>query len=305
MRCSKCGKKIRKKSSFCINCGTKVPPIPKKNKKTKNRKKRSKARIIIPVFTVLILAILAFLIFGGDRVPEKVRNLKGYSYLTGMVKENLPEPIRHLERLPAKFHFDFSFDLPFELPHPGNLLGDSEVPDKEKIMEDLSAYEGEEKDKLEFDSLEIEKRTTVAKEKRDTVYVITEAEEKAGTVNSYYQLTYKKHLIGGWKLDDVKPYNVKGEKTSVAGVDNETVVGDKKILTDIGPEWKHSNIKVLEHYTDVKAGVDMVVVYMELENEYVSMAGTKDVTYQYNKQSKEWEAVDVSKLTARSVKPVK
>ncbi|HVI41628.1 MAG TPA: zinc-ribbon domain-containing protein, partial [Anaerovoracaceae bacterium] len=93
MRCSKCGKKVKKKSSFCIKCGAKIPPIPKKDKKGK-KKKRSKARIVIPVITILILAVLSFLLFGGDKVPEKIRNLKGYSYLTVMVKEKLPDQIK-------------------------------------------------------------------------------------------------------------------------------------------------------------------------------------------------------------------
>jgi len=304
MRCSNCGKKLKKKSSFCIKCGAKVPPIPKKDKKAKTKKKRSKAKIVIPFFTILILAILSFLLFGGDKVPEKIRDLKGYSYLTGMVKEKLPEEVRLPFDLPDKFPFDFSFKLPFDFPNPGNLLGDSEIPDKKKIMEDLAAYEGGEESKVEFDSLEIEKRTTVEKEKKDTVYVITETSSEEGTNNNYYRLLYKRHLIGGWKLDEVKPYNVGGEKTSVAGVDNKIVMNDKNLYTDISSDWKHSKIKVLEHYTDVKAGTDIVVVYMELENEFVNMTGTKEIMYQYNEQTKEWESGAVSKLTCLSIEPV-
>lgn len=304
MRCSKCGKKIKKKSSYCIRCGAKVTPPLKKAKRPKSRKKRSKARIVIPVLLVLMLAALAFLIFGGDRVPEKVRNLKGYSYLTGMVREKLPEKLQMPVHLQDKFPFDFSFDLPFELPNPAGLLDGGEIPDKKQIMEDLAAYQEGEESKPVFDSLEIEKRTTVEKEKKDTVYVITETRGEEGTKSNYYRLLYKRRFIGGWKLEEVKPYNVKGETTSVAGVSNKTVLSDERIFADISSGWKHSNVKVLEHYTDVKSGVDTVVVYMELENEYVRMAGTKEITYQYNKQSKEWETVAVSKLTARSVEPV-
>ena len=303
MRCSKCGKRIKKKSSFCVKCGAKVTPLPKKDKKLKNRKKRSKARIAIPVFIVLIMAALTFLIFGGDRVPDKIRNLKGYSNLTGMVREKLPGQIRLPFDLPDKFPFDFSFELPFELPDPGNLLGDRELPDKEKIMEDLAAFENGEESKAECDSLEIEKRTTDEQEKKDTVYVITETEDEEGTRSNYYRLLYKRHFIGGWKLDEVEPYNVRGEKTSVAGVDNETVMNDRKIYTDISSDWRHSDVKVLEHFTDVKAGLDTVVVYMKLENQYVNMAGTKEVTYQYNDQINKWEAVAVSDLTALSIEP--
>jgi len=306
MRCSKCGKKIIKKSSFCIKCGTKVPPVSPKEKQEKKKKKRSKAKILIPVLIILILAILSFLIFGGEKVPEKIRNLKGYTYLNGMVKEKLPQKIKLPFNLPDFDlpDFDFSFELPFTLPDPENLLGDSEIPDKNKIMEDLAAYKGDEESKLKFDSLEIEKRKTVEKDKKDTVYVITEASGEGGTANNYYRLQYKRHLIGGWKLDTVEPYNVKGEKTSIEGVENETVLKDKSLYADIPTDWKHSKVKVLEHYTDVKAGSDTVVIYMELGNEYVNMTGTKEITYQYNDEVREWEAGPASKLTCLSIEPV-
>lgn len=321
IRCSKCGKKIKRKSSFCIKCGAKVPPIPKKEKKQKNKgkKKKAKTRILIPFLLVMVLAVLAFLIFGGDRVPEKIRDIEGYSYLTGMVKETIPDKVK--EKLPdkvkdklpdqvklpfnikGKFPFNFSFKLPFELPDPGSLLGDSKVPDKEKITKDLAEFEGEE-GKLEFDTLAIEKRTTIEKKKKDTVYVTTETEGEEGSTSNYYRLVYKRHLIGGWKLNEVKPYNVQGQKTSVAGVDNETVLADQSIYSDISSDWKHSKAKVLEHYTDVKSGLDFVVVYMELENSYVKMTGTKEVAYKYNDGTKKWEAIQVSKLTALSIEPV-
>lgn len=287
-----------------MKCGAKVPPAPPKEKKGKKKKKRSKAKIMIPLFIILLFAILAFLIFDGDRVPEKIRNIKGYSHLTGMVKDKLPERIKLPFDLPDQFPFDFSFQLPFELPRPGDLLGESEIPDKNKIMEDLVAYEGDEESKPVFDSLEIQKRTTLEKDKKDTIYVITETTGKEGITNNYYRLLYKRHLIGGWKLDEVKPYNIEGEKTSIAGVDNKTVIKDKSLFADISPDWKHSKVKVLEHYTDVKAGMDIVVVYMELENDYVSMTGTKEMIYQYNEEAKEWEAIAASKLTCLSIEPV-
>jgi hypothetical protein len=283
-----------------------VPPIPKKDKKQKkkDKKKRAKSRIVIPFFLILILALLAFLIFGGDRVPEKIRDIKGYSYLTGMVKEKLPDQVKLPFGIQDKFPFDFSFKLPFEMPDPGSLLGDSKVPNKEKITKDLSEYEGKD-GKLKFDTLKIEKRTTVEKKKKDTVYVTTETKGEEGSTSNYYRLVYKRHLIGGWKLDEVKPYNVQGQKTSVAGVDNKTVLADTSIYNDISSDWKHSNVKVMEHYTDVKSGLDFVVVYMELKNGYVKMTGTKEVAYKYNDQTKKWEAVQVSKLTALSIEPVK
>jgi len=328
MRCSKCGKRIKKKSGFCSKCGAKVPPVPKKDKKAKNKKKRSKAKIVIPIFILLILAILSFLLFGGERVPEQIRDLKGYFYLTGMVKEKLPDklPFELPFELPKKFPPDLSFRLPFDLPDPGNLLGDGKLPDKKKIMEDLAAYKGDKESKIEFDSLKIEKRTTAEKKKKDTVYVATEIKGVEGTAVDYYKLVYKRHLIGGWKLDDVKPYN--GEEQRAAGSDTGTddtaaaeagaddknvtdsgvkdkaVLDDPAVHNDIPSDWKQSNLKVLEHYTDLKAGTDTVVVYMELENSYVNMTGTKEVTYQYNDQTENWEAVSVSKLTCQSIEPI-
>jgi hypothetical protein len=127
---------------------------------------------------LLILAILSFLIFGGDRVPEQIRNIKGYSYLTGMVKEKLPDklPFELPFDLPKppdvsiKLPFDLSFKLPFDLPDPGKMFGGGKLPDKKKIMTDLAAYKGDKEQKIEFDSLKIEKRTTAEKEKKDTVY---------------------------------------------------------------------------------------------------------------------------------------
>lgn len=220
-----------------MNCGAKVPPIPKKEKKRSNRNKRKKSKVVIPFLLVLILAILAFLIFGGDRVPENIRDIEGYSYLTGIVKDKIPDQMKDKLtdkiRLPSgikdKFPLDFSFKLPFELPDPGSLLGGSKVPDEEKITKDLVA----------------------------------------------------------------------------AGVDDKTVLADTSIYYDASSEWEHSGAKVIEHYTDEKSGLDIVVVYMELQNSYVKMAGTKEVTYQYNEQTKKWETVQISKLTAMSIEPVK
>ena len=314
MRCSKCGAKIKKKSSFCIKCGTKIPPKVKGDKKSKKdkkgkKKKISKIKILIPLIIVLILGLFSFLVFGGNMVPEKIRELKAYTYVTGIIKGKLPDKIELPFDLP-KIPFDFSFDLP-NIPNPADLLGDSEVPKKEKIMEDLAAFEGEEEGKPSFDSLEIEKRITIEEEKKDTVYVITQTSslegegESAAATTAYYQLIYKKHFIGGWKLEEAKPYNVEGSKASVVGISNKTVIKDENLFADIPADWKSSNVKVIEHYTDIKAGTDTVVVYMELVNDYVAMTGTKELTYQYNEKSGKWESAGpASKLTCLSIEPV-
>ena len=168
MRCSNCGKKVKKKSSFCIKCGAKIPPPVKKEKKQKKSKKQkgqkekrkiSKAKFLIPFLLILLLALIGFLLFGGNKVPEKVRDLKGYQTVTGIVKEKLPDQVKLPFDLPEKLPFNFSFKLPFELPNPGNILGDSKVPDKKKISEELTASGGE-GEKIEFDTLTIEKRKT-------------------------------------------------------------------------------------------------------------------------------------------------
>lgn len=94
------------------------------------------------------------------------------------------------------------------------------------------------------------------------------------------------------------------EKAPADGVDDNTVISDQILYADTSSGWKHSNVKVLKHDTDAGAGLDTVTVYMELENEYVIMAGTKEVTYRYNPESETWEAVDISKLSAMFMVPV-
>lgn len=147
-----------------MNCGAKVPivpPMPKKEKRKikKNKGKRSKVKIVIPVFTVLILAVLSFMIFGGDLVPEKLRSLKGYSYLTGMVKEKLPAPAELPFDLPGKFPFDFSFELPFELPKLGSLLPGGGTPEEKESRENKTA---ETADKDSEDNKEQDKESVEA-----------------------------------------------------------------------------------------------------------------------------------------------
>lgn len=61
-----------------------------KRKKKNDRNDRFKARTIMPVIIILFLGLLTFLLFGGDKVPERIRNLKGYSNLTGTVRDKLP-----------------------------------------------------------------------------------------------------------------------------------------------------------------------------------------------------------------------
>jgi hypothetical protein len=158
-----------------------------------------------------------------DKMPDKLK-------LPFDLPFDLPDKLPF--SLPEKLHFDFSFKLPFELPNPGKLLGDSEVPDKEKIMEDLAAYEGEEESEMEFDSLEIEKRITWKRKKR-TPYMSSPKQmvRRGGNQEQLLSLHYKRHLIGGWKLDKVEPTTWKGKKHPSPDVDNETVIRDDKVFS--------------------------------------------------------------------------
>ena len=250
------------------------------------------------------MATLTFLIFGGDRVPEKIRNLKGYSYVTGVIQDKMPDQLKSPIDLP-KLPFDFSFKLP-DIPNPvAGIIGEKEIPDKKKIEEDLAAFGKDEKNKIKFDSLEIEKRITVEKENKDTVYVITQTTDETGSYSNYYQLIYKKHLLGGWKLAEVKPYNVEGQKTSVAGASNKKVLDDPNVFAGMPSDWKYSKAKVIEHFTDIKAGTDTIVVYMEIKNDYVNMTGTREIIFKYNDDTKKWESIGpASKITCLSIEPV-
>lgn len=242
-----------------MNCGTKVPVIPKKDK-LKKKKIRSKAKIVIPVVTILILSVLTFLVYGGDLVPEKIRNLKGYSYLTGMAKDKLPDQIRLPFELTGEFPFDFSFELPFELPDPRSLLAGIMKPDEKEGPEDSEDVEGSE------NSRDSKGDNGKAGEEEATDRQIVEAME--------------------------------------AGVDDSIIIRDKSLYADIASDWKRIRVEVLEHNTDAGAGVDTVVVYLELENSYVNMAGTREIQYRYNEQTGTWDAEPVSKIVCLSMEPV-
>jgi hypothetical protein len=233
-----------------MNCGAKVPaihPLPKKDK-TKKKRKRSKAKVVIPVFTVLILAALSFLIFGGDMVPEKVRSLKSYSYLTGMAREKLPDQISLPFEL--EFPFDFSFELPFKLPDPGSLLADIASSGEKKGGEE-SGGDGDENEESKEDK-------AFDKEARDAI---------------------------------------------AAGVDDSVIISDRSLYADISSDWKRIKVEVLEHNPDAGAGTDTVIVYLEMENSYVNMAGTREVIYSYNSQTEKWEATPASKIVCLSMEP--
>lgn len=104
--------------------------------------------------------------------------------------------------------------------------------------------------------------------------------------------------------DEEEPHNEEGEKTTSPGVENETVMADENLFSDLPADWKHSNVKVITHNVDMKAGMDRVIVYMELETNYVYLTGTKEISYQLDNGTGEWKSTGpASKLSCLSIEP--
>lgn len=97
--------------------------------------------------------------------------------------------------------------------------------------------------------------------------------------------------------------NAEGEKTSIVGVDDNSVISDKLLLSDTHTDWQQSKVKVIKHNTDEETRTDTVVVLMELKNDYVNMLGTKEIVYNYNELTGEWEPESVSKINCLSMEP--
>jgi len=293
---------IKKKEKVLKEKSKKPKKEKKKKKKKKVNKKKTKVQIVISFILLLVLAALFFLMFGGDKVPEQIRNAPGYSYINDIsdsAKEKLPDKLK----LPV----DLPFEVPklhFDIPNPfAGLLGNDEPPNEEKIKTDLTGVIGGEKSKAVIESIEIEKRDS--SDKKEDIYVAVEITKNKETTTAYYKLQYKKAFIGGWKLKKSDSYNVEGEKTSVAGVNNDIVLKDYKNFKDIPAGWKVSNFKVMEHYTDAKAGMDTVVVFMKMKTDCLIMEGTREITYTYNNNSKKWEMTgQPSKLSCTYVEPL-
>jgi hypothetical protein len=274
MRCRNCGKRIKKNSSYCIKCGAKIPPAPPKEKKKKKgsrgKKKRSKAKILIPLLLLIILALLAFLLFGGDRVPEKIRNLKGYSQITETILEKLPNHGGLPQNLAAKLRVDIASKLPFDLP------------DKLELPFKLP-FELPGKDKSDHENGD-------TKEKNESAKTKTDSDQEA---NSLADKAAKTEESSGDGED----------KKSPDGVNDDIVISDSNLYGDNTMDWKYNNIKVLKHSTDSGSGTDKLLIYMEMENHYVNMAGTKEILYRYNKQTGKWNSDPASKLTCLSIEP--
>jgi hypothetical protein len=341
MRCSNCGKKIRKRSNFCIKCGAKVPPALKNDKKTKKGekgdKKKRKKRIMVPAAVLILIVLVSFLLFGCDRVKQELEENKMYTKISQTVKDKLPFDLPKLPELP----FDLpalTKKLPFDLPNPAALLGDKEPPDDEQILEDLKKYL-EKEEKVELNRLEIESRDTAEEGKEETVYAKAETTSKKGTVEKSYNLLYKKGLLRGWKLKEAvdseqaekeakaakeekeakaeksgdgekeeKSADVKkaeGEEEAPKGVDSKTVLADENLYQDLPSDWTYSNVKVIAHSIDMNTGTDRVIVFMELKTAYVNLTGTKEITYQLDNSTGEWKSTGpASKLACLSIEPI-
>lgn len=266
-----------------MKCGTKVPPQAEEDKKKKGKTKRLKTRILILFFIILILAALGFLIFGGDKVPEKIRDLKGYSNLTGVVKQVLPDDVKLPVQVKLPFdlpdEFPFDFKLP-DLPKPGNLFGGSGNDEKDQKQ----VAEAEKNDKKPVDSKD--KQKTESKEANKNI-----AKSKADNKDTAAS-------------EANSNYSEKDRKVITAGVDDSIVVGNADLFADGTIDWNYDKVELQGHNTDLSTGTDTVVVYLEMSNQYVNMTGTKEITYQYDEQTGRWKAGPVSKINCKSIEPV-
>lgn len=340
MRCSNCGKKIKKKSNFCIKCGAKVPPALKKDKKSKkgekgNKKKLTK-RIMIPAAVVVLLVLVSVLLFGCDGVKQKLTDNKAYTKVSKTIQDKLPFELPKLPELPFDLPKlpELPFDLPelpkklpFELP---KLLGEKEPPDDEQVLDDLKKYL-EKEENITIDNVEIKRGGAADEEKEETIYATADATSKKGTVTKSYSILYKKGIFGGWKLKEAvdaekaekeakaedskntekaekskdKKEDKAKEEDAPKGVDSKTVVADENLYYDVPSDWTYNNVKVIAHNVDMEAGTDRVVVYMELKTQYVYLSGTKEITYQLDSKTGKWKSTGpASKLACLSIEPI-
>lgn len=337
MRCSNCGKKIKKKSNFCIKCGAKVTPALKKDKASKKGEKGNKKklrRIMIPAAVVILLVLVSVLLFGCDGVKQKLNDNKAYTKVTKTIQDKLPFDLPKLPELPFDLP-ELPKKLPFELP---KLLGENEPPDDEQVLEDLKKYL-EKEENITIDNVEIKRGDTDGEEKEETIYATADATSKKGTVSISYNILYKKGLLGGWKLKEAvdaakAEKEAKAEKSkdeekaekskkvekaekskdktddkakeeATKGVDNKTVVADENLYYDLPSDWTYDKVKVIAHNVDMEAGTDRVIVYMELKTQYVYLTGTKEITYQLDSETGKWKSTGpATKLACLSIEPI-
>lgn len=274
----------------------------KGKKKKKAKKKKTKAQVAISFLLFVILAGLFFLMFGGELVPEKIRDMKGYSYISDLsvaAKDKLPDNVGIPKELPFELP-NISFDIPNPLT---KLIGDKKPPDEKTIQADLATSLGEKESKPAIQSMEIQRRSTT--KKADHIYVLVELKEKEELSYAFYKIQYKKGLLGGWKFNQAVRYNVEGEKEPVAGVKNDVVINETYFKDTVPEGWKIKSMRVEDHFMDAKAGTDTVVVFMKVKTDYVIMEGTSELTYTFNETTHQWEPTGKpSKLNVSYMEPI-
>lgn len=298
MRCSNCGKKLKKKSNFCVKCGAKVPPLSKNEIKVLRKKARGKFKIAAVLVVILGGTVFSLLTFAADLLPEKISENKGFVFVSDTVKGKLPDGIKLPfdlgEKLPfdlgEKLPFDLPSDLPFDLPKNFALKLPFDLPFDVPYLADNSGKgdhgvdQSDAKDDNEISSKEHEGSKKDSKEEDADKETVKEEPPKSP--------------------EPVIKWNEKEQELIKAGMDNQIILSDKNLYADITPVWSENKIKVQEHQTDLVTGTDTVILYLELKNDYVNMTGTKEVTYQYNEETGDWEQGTVSKIKCLTVEPI-
>jgi hypothetical protein len=294
-------------------CGAKVPPIPK-TEKNKVKKKHFRWKAAAAIIAVFILALVSVWIFGDGFVPEKVRDTKAYSWAAGAVRGKLPEEINLPLGLKVEFPLDlpdFAFQLPFGLDErlSGLTKRISELPLLGFLSDDDSA-KGKQAGEGQADGNESARSqgggdgldggaAAESGQGAENKTAGESGEDKQGAESANASAGGE----GGNHVNTVERSDEEKEFIA-AGADNSVVLSDYNIYADIPTDWIRSNVKILEHRTDINAGTDTVTIYLELENSYVNMTGTKEITYAYNEETGNWEAGPASKISCLSVEPV-
>jgi len=313
MRCSNCGKRIKKKSSYCMNCRAKVPRIPKSDKKKAGKKKRSFIRTAVSIVAVFLIVFASFVVFGDDIVPEKVRNQKAYSNVAAMVRDRVPDRIE----LP----FGLAVELPIDMPELAVKLPFGLDERLAGLIERFSGLTGrlsglpflgflgddDSKDKGKDGDADKDNKAILAAEVAAHGTGISGQEAKTAK-----QKGDKNETEG---VDPAETGDGEESKTAVsrseeeiklisAGADNSVVLNNYNVFEDIPADWIRSSVRILEHRIDVEEGTDTVVIYLELENSYINLAGTKEITYRYNERTGNWEPDSATKISCVYAEPV-
>lgn len=287
-----------------------MPRIPKSEKKKNGKKKRSAMKTAAAIVAVLLIAFVSFAVFGDDIVPEKVRSLKAYSYVAAMVRDKVPDEIE----LP----FGLKVELPVDLPEVAvtlpfgldeRLSGLKERFSGLPLLGFLGDGDGEPADKKHGEAGDSDEENTVILAEQAVVREGNAAgqEGKAAKQEGAGSETKGNNPAETVNGAESKPAVSRSEeeiKLISAGADNSIVLNNYNIYEDIPADWIRCDLKIIEHRTDVNAGTDTVVIYLELENNIVNMIGTKEITYRYNERTGNWEPESATKISCLAIEPV-